>query len=315
MPSVGGSDKLYSPARIRWRNGGVASKNASFGGQTMLRGMVAAMLWLAAAGAASAQTPATVERGRYLVETVVGCGNCHTPKGPQGDLPNMALAGGFVIEEQPFTAVAPNITPDPDTGIGKWTDAQIFLAIREGKRPDGSLIGPPMPFFFYRQLADDDVRAMVAYLRTVKPIKNAVSQKSVYRIPLPPSWGPPVGEIKAPPRSDTLAYGAYLAGPLGHCLDCHTPLRPDHMLDLTKAGAGGRGFPGPWGTSVSANITPHGLADWKDSEIDRAIRTGVSKDGRKLFPPMAFSYYAGISKDDMAALIAYLRALPPSRAD
>ncbi|MGE0421504.1 MAG: c-type cytochrome [Reyranellaceae bacterium] len=282
------------------------------------RVMAALAAWLAATTMAAAQTPATVERGRYLVETIVACGNCHTPKGPQGDLPNMALAGGFVIDEKPFTAVAPNITPDPDTGIGKWTDEQLFLAIREGKRPDGSLIGPPMPYFFYRQLADDDVRAMIAYLRTVKPIRNAVTQKSVYRIKLPPAWGPPVGTIKAPPRGDRLAHGAYLAGPLGHCLECHTPLRPDFMLDLTKLGAGGQAFTGPWGTSVAANITPHkdvGLADWKDAEIERAIRTGVSKDGRKLFPPMAYPYYARIDKEDMAALIAYLRSLPPSRVE
>jgi hypothetical protein len=127
-----------------------------------------------------------------------------------------------------------------------------------------------------------------------------------------------VGEVKAPPRSDKVAYGAYLAGPMGHCMDCHTPHKPDHTLDMSKAGAGGRPFPGPWGTSVSSNITPHkegGIADWSDAEIARAIRTGVSKDGRKLFPPMAFGYYAGISNDDMAALIAYLRSLPPSRAN
>ena len=283
----------------------------------MRKGVLAAALWLAAIGAASAQTPSPVERGRYLVETVVACGNCHTPKGPQGDLPNMALAGGFTIEEAPFTAIAPNITPDPDTGIGKWTDDQLFLAIREGKRPDGSIIGPPMPFELYRGLADEDVRAMIAYLRTVKPIRNVVA-KSTYRMKLPPSWGPPVGEVKAPPRSDKVAYGAYLAGPLGHCMDCHTPHKPDHSLDMSKAGAGGRPFTGPFGTSVSANITPHkdvGIADWSDAEIARAIRTGVSKDGRKLFPPMAYGYYAGINNDDMAALIAYLRSLPPSRAN
>ena len=283
----------------------------------MLRGVLAVALWLAAAGAASAQAPGDVARGRYLVETIAACGNCHTPKGPRGDLPNMALAGGFVFEEQPFTAVAPNITPDPETGIGKWTDAQLFRAIREGKRPDGSTIGPPMPFELYRGLADDDVRAMIAYLRSVKPIRNAVA-KSTYRMPLPPAYGPPVGEVKAPPRSDKVAYGAYLAGPLGHCMDCHTPHKPDFTLDMGKAGAGGRPFTGPWGTSVSANITPHrdvGIADWSDAEIARAIRTGVSKDGRKLFPPMAYGYYAGISNDDMTALIAYLRSLPPARAN
>jgi cytochrome c553 len=276
------------------------------------------MLAMVLTGAASlAQAQPTVERGRYLVETIAACGNCHTPKGPQGELPNMALAGGFVFNEQPFTAVASNITPDPETGIGKWTDDQLFLAIREGKRPDGSLIGPPMPFALYRGLADDDVRAMIAYLRTVKPIRNAVA-KSTYRMPLPPAYGPPVGEVKAPPRSDKVAYGAYLAGPMGHCTDCHTPAKADHSPDLSKLGAGGRPFTGPWGTSVAANITPHkevGIADWSDAEIARAIRTGVSKDGRKLFPPMAYGYYAGISNDDMAALIAYLRSLPPSRAN
>lgn len=283
----------------------------------MVRG-VTMMLAMALVGVASqAQTQTTVERGRYLVETIAACGNCHTPKGPRGDLPNMALAGGFVIEEQPFTAIASNITPDPETGIGNWTDDQLFLAIREGKRPDGSLIGPPMPFELYRGLADDDVRAMIAYLRTVKPVRNAVA-KSTYRMPLPPAWGPPVGEIKAPPRSDKVAYGAYLAGPMGHCTDCHTPHKPDLSLDMSKAGAGGRPFTGPWGTSVAANITPHrdvGIADWSDAEIARAIRTGVSKDGRKLFPPMAYSYYARINNDDMAALIAYLRSLPPTRAN
>lgn len=279
---------------------------------------VTMMLAMALTGVTSlTQAQTMVERGRYLVETVAACGNCHTPKGPRGDLPNMALAGGFTIEEPPFTAIASNITPDPDTGISKWSDAQLFLAIREGKRPDGSIIGPPMPFELYRGLADDDVRAMIAYLRTVKPIRNAVA-KSTYRMPLPPAYGPPVGEMKAPPRSDKVAYGAYLAGPLGHCMDCHTPHRPDHSLDMAKAGAGGRAFSGPWGTSVSPNITPHkeaGIADWSDAEIARAIRTGVSKDGRKLFPPMAYGYYARITNDDMAALIAYLRSLPPSRAN
>lgn len=241
---------------------------------------------MAATAAAQAQT--TVERGRYLVETIAACGNCHTPKGPKGDLPNMALAGGFVIEEPPFTAIASNITPDPETGIGKWTDAQIFLAIREGKRPDGSIIGPPMPIAFYRGLADDDVKAMIAYLRSVKPAKNAVA-KSTYRMPLPPNDGPPVGEVKAPPLTDKVAFGGYLAGPLGHCMDCHTPMKPDHTLDMSKLGAGGRPFTGPWGTSVSANITPHGLGDWNDAAIARAIRSGVSKDGRKLFPPRPIS--------------------------
>src|SRR5687768_15042892 len=93
------------------------------------------------AAGATAETP--LERGRYLVESIAGCGNCHTPKGPRGvPLDEKNLAGGFVIEEPPFTAVGANITPDRETGIGGWSDAQIIRAIREGVRPDGSLIGP-----------------------------------------------------------------------------------------------------------------------------------------------------------------------------
>ncbi len=264
-----------------------------------------AALW---AGAAAAQTPA--ERGRYLVETISGCGNCHTPQGPTGPLAGRALSGGNTVEDNPgFTAIASNITPDRETGIGGWTDDQLVLAIREGKRPDGSLIGPPMPIGLYRGMADADVRAIVAYLRTVPAVHNKAA-KSTYRIKLPPAYGPPVGQVNAPPRTDKVAYGAYLAGPLGHCVECHTPMLEGGRRDTKRIGAGGQPFNGPWGTSVAANITPHGVGKWTDAQLERAIRTGVSADGRKLFPPMGFAYYAGISPDDMAALIAYLRALP-----
>src|SRR5436190_236463 len=139
----------------------------------MRLGMVAAAAVCLAAGVASAQTP--VERGRYLVESIVGCGNCHTPQGPNGPVWNRALSGGPPIEEpNVFMALPSNITPDPETGIGKWTDTQIKTAIREGKRPDGTLIGPPMPFDQYRGIADADLDAIVAYLRTVPAISNKV---------------------------------------------------------------------------------------------------------------------------------------------
>ena len=89
-----------------------------------------------------------------------------------------------------FDANAPNITPDKETGIGNWTDAQIIASIREGKRPDGTIIGPPMPIGLYPGMSDDDANAIVAYLRQVKPIRNKIPP-SVYRIPLPPAYGPP----------------------------------------------------------------------------------------------------------------------------
>ena len=264
-----------------------------------------------ASGVAGAQTP--LERGKYLVETIGACGNCHTPKGPDGrPIAAMAFAGGFVIKEPPFDAVAPNITPDRETGIGAWTDDQIVRAIREGIRPDGSVIGPPMAIELYRGLSDNDARAIVAYLRSLKPIANKVA-KSVYRMPLPPNYGPPVGRVADVPRDDKVKYGAYLAGPVGHCIECHTPLDKGHR-DYSRTGQGGHPFAGPWGVAVSRNITPHkddGLGAWSDAEIARAIRQGVRKDGARLNPPMDYASYAGISDADMAAIIAYLRALPP----
>jgi len=248
-----------------------------------------------------------LERGRYLVETLAACGNCHTPKGPNGPLQDKKFAGGDIIKHADFTAVTPNITPDPETGIGKWTDHQIFLAIREGKRPDGSLLGPAMPSRSYRNLADEDVKAMVGYLRSLSPVYNAISAKSHYDEPLPASWGPTVGRVEAPPKADTVAYGEYLAGPVARCMDCHTQRRQG---EPTRLGAGGKEFHGPWGISVSADLTPSGLGDWSDAEIERAMRTGVSRDGHKLFPPMPLAAYRNMAGDDMAALVAYLRSLP-----
>lgn len=262
-----------------------------------------------AATADAAETP--VERGRYLVETIMGCGNCHTPQGPDGPDLSKVLAGGFVIEDGPFRAVTSNITPDKATGIGGWSDEEIAIAIREGIRPDGSLIGPPMPFGFYRGIGDEDLAAVVAYLRTVPAVSNKV-EKSRYDIPLPPAWGPMVETVTAPARAVTAAYGAYLAGPLGHCLECHTPMLPTGQPDHDKLGWGGFPFNGPWGQSVSADLTPTVLGDWTDAEIVTAITTGVSRDGHRLKPPMGFAYYAGMTSDDLAALVAYLRTLPPS---
>jgi mono/diheme cytochrome c family protein len=190
-----------------------------------------------AATTARAETP--LERGRMLVEGVVACGNCHTPLDAQGQpVAGRALAGRLVEDNPAFRAVAPNITPDPETGIGRWTDAQLAKAIREGIRPDGSLIGPPMPFAFYRGLSDTDLAAIIAYLRSV-PAVTQTNEKSAYRIPLPPAYGPPVTSVTAPPESDARAYGGYLAGPLGHCLDCQTPMLENGQRDMTRPGAGG----------------------------------------------------------------------------
>src|ERR1700747_876431 len=119
-----------------------------------------ASLAILAAGVLSARAETPLERGTYLMRGIVACGNCHTPKGPQGDVPGMEFAGGVLFQEDVFTAVSPNITPDPEPGIGKWTDAQIIAAIREGKRPAGTIIGPPMPIALYRNISDEDANGL-----------------------------------------------------------------------------------------------------------------------------------------------------------
>jgi len=254
-----------------------------------------------------------LERGRYLMQSIVACGNCHTPQGPDGPQPGMELAGGMPIELPGFVAYAPNITPDAETGIGTWTDEQIVEAIRNGKRPDGTTIGPPMPIGMYRGLSDQDVKAIVAYLRSVPAVRNEVP-KSRYDFPLPDSYGPSVSHVPEPDRSDMVAYGAYLAGPAGHCIECHTPMVDGHFDLENSLGAGGLHIPGPWGLSVSANITPDvrdGIGAWTDQQIKDAITKGIRPDGSRLAPPMPYGYYANMTDADLDAIIAYLRTLKP----
>lgn len=275
----------------------------------LFRVLPVALVGILAAGAAPAET--LLERGTYLMRSIVACGNCHTPKGPKGELPGMELAGMAPMHKIPaFTANAPNITPDRETGIGGWSEAQIIAAIREGRRPDGSIIGPPMPIGLYRGLSDRDVNAIVAYLRRVPPVRIEIP-KSEYRMPLPPGYGPPVGEVPEVSRADKVAYGAYLAGPAGHCIECHSPMGPRGPDIEHQLGAGGFEFPGPWGLSVSPNITPTGLADRSDAEIRKMITQGLRPDGSRMKPPMAYGYYANITRQDLDAVIAYLRTLPP----
>jgi mono/diheme cytochrome c family protein len=229
------------------------------------------------------------------------------------DLPGMHLAGGYGFDNPVLGRwVGANITSDPETGIGRWTEAQIATAIREGKRPDGSTVGPPMPFAHLRKISDADVSAMAAYLKSVPPVRHVV-ERPEYRINLPANWGPPVSGQAGPPGGDPVLRGAYLAE-VGHCMDCHTPNRPGGGgRDWSRTGAGGRPATGLAGPVMAANITPHperGIGKWTDQQIVRAMTEGVSADGRRLLPPMPFANYAQMTPSDLADLVAYLRSLP-----
>ena len=261
-------------------------------------------------GTVAAETLA--ERGSYLVKGIGGCGNCHTARG--GPMKGVELAGGnsFGGPKAPFKSYASNITPDLETGIGSWTDGQIVTAIREGKRPDGSAIGPPMAIDFYKHMSDRDAKAIVAYMRSVKPVTNKVP-KSVYRIPL--RAGNPVGRVADLSPSNKVAYGEYQVQ-IGHCMECHTPMVKGHPDLKNRMGAGGRKFTGPWGGVIAANITPDketGIGNWTDAQIRRAITKGVRHDGSKLRPPMCYRCYDIMTEADVDAVVGYLRTLNPIR--
>lgn len=263
--------------------------------------------FVAAAGLAGADSPE--ERGEYLVRGIMGCGNCHTPLGPNGFLMEQELAGRLVEDAEPFTAYAPNITP---AGVvADWSDEELGRAIREGIRPDGSLIGPPMPFSAYRNISDEDLAAIVAFLRSMAPVENETPD-SEYRIDLPPAYGPPVESVSAPAPGVTEAYGEYLAMGLAHCMECHSPMNATGPDYASRLGAGGFEFNGPWGTSVASNLTDHpdGLAEYSDDEIKAMITQGVRPDGTQMLPPMPYPYLAQMSSEDLDAIVLYLRALP-----
>lgn len=269
-------------------------------------------LWAAmlAGVAAMAQAQTPEERGEYLVRGPAGCGNCHTPMGPDGPVADQELAGRLVEDIEIFTAIAPNLTPAGP--VADWSDAELARAIREGIRPDGSLIGPPMPFAMYRGLSDSDLDAIVAFLRTLPAVENDPGS-SEYRIPLPPTWGPPVESVADVSPDDPVAYGAYLAGPVAHCMECHTPMGPEGLMLDIALGQGGFEFHGPWGVSVAANITSHedGLASYTDDEVRAMIVDGVRPDGSPMLPPMPYGFLARMTPEDLDAIVAYLRTLPP----
>ena len=261
--------------------------------------------------ACRAETP--LRRGAYLVETVAACGICHSPVDQQGNRSGPALSGGPATLSPVFSAYPPNITSDPKTGIGGWSEAQIVDALRNGRTPDGRILRPPMPIPLYRSLSDDDVHAIAVYLKSLPPTVNQVPD-SIYRVPTPTSYGPPVQAVPDPDRTDPVAYGTYLSK-VGHCIQCHTPVGADGRRDYAnRLGAGGLSVDIAWGSRTSANITPDretGIGTWSDEQITRAISQGISADGGVLSPIMPWPYWQTMAPEDLRAIVAWLRSLKP----
>lgn len=268
-----------------------------------------------------------VEHGRYLVNSIMACGNCHTPKSPAGvPIDDKDLAGAGTSFTTPgFNATSSNITPDRQTGIGSWTDAEIKRSLTEGIRPNhGRLANVPlagiMAVSFFKALLPRDLDAVVAYLRTVKPVRYdtplPLYKKPVHHDPYPEAEK---GFTEAM-MADPVKRGAYLVT-IGHCMECHSPFEKGRF-DYSRLGKGGRkfapslvtGFPTTWKGSIARNITSHrtaGIGAWTDAEIKRAITKGISRDGRKLQAPMGFEYYSRMTEADLDAIVAYLRTVPP----
>ncbi|MGQ4275483.1 c-type cytochrome [Pseudidiomarina sp. E22-M8] len=241
-----------------------------------------------------------IKRGDYLINNVMACGHCHGKN----------LAGGIVIPEDFGDIHVPNITPHPATGIGTWSRQDIVHALRNGRRPDGSMIGMPMPIGKYKNLSDADAYAIAAYLQTIPPIEHK-TPKTNYPAGLLEGLNkvrqPLVSSVEAVDRSDHLAWGKYVATQ-AHCFSCHTPWQ---SRELT--GAGGNPLPVQRGIYIySKNITPASrVKDYSDEELEHVIRTGELPDGSILHEMMPAAFYSEMSSADMSALIAYLRSLPP----
>jgi mono/diheme cytochrome c family protein len=256
--------------------------------------------------------PQRLSRGDYVV-ALAGCKVCHTPIKdgvPDGTL---AFAGGLEVQ-LPDGGVwrAPNITPDRETGIGAWSDTQIITAIRRGIRPDASRLLPVMPYPYFHRMSDSDAKAVVTYLRSLRPIKHAVGRSEVTSMP-PVRLGEPENNVD--PVDDARGHGEYIAN-LMHCGACHTPVTGPHA---NQTFAGGVVLPVTATQQVtSANITSEidtGLGQWTEGDILAAVRTGQTPDHREIVGPMrAFMEgWARLDERDAHALAEYIKSVPPVR--
>ncbi len=265
-------------------------------------------------------TPARLTRGAYLVNNVASCMDCHSPhRWTEHDapiLPNMIAAGQdmTMLKGLPGQVVAPNISPDPETGIGSWTDDQIARAIREGVDRNGEALFPLMPYQHFRNMSDEDLASVVVYLRSLTPVhQQQPSTQLIFpvkylirTVPEPVDAPVPAPDISTPEKR-----GAYLVEVAG-CADCHTPQDSQGQPLPGMAFAGGFILEGPWGRVASANLTPDpsGIPYYDQALFIQTIRTGYVK-ARPLNQIMPWNLYRGMTDDDLAAIFAYLKTLKP----
>lgn len=264
-------------------------------------------------------TPQRLVRGKYLVDGVTACFSCHSDAdwSKPGAPPIAGREGaGHVWADQGMPwLVAPNITPDKETGAGNWSDDTLARAIREGIGHDGRALFPTMPYLSYREMADEDLASIVVYLRTVPAVRNQLPTTSM---PFPLNFlmqnmpQPVNTPVAAPDQANPVAFGGYLVK-MAACADCHTPQEQGQQLPGMQF-AGGFLLHEPKGDVVSANITPaaSGLGYYNDATFIQALRTG-KVGARPLRSSMPWSYYGRMGDEDLKAMFAYLKTIKPVR--
>jgi mono/diheme cytochrome c family protein len=274
-------------------------------------------------------TPELVARGEYLANHVAACMDCHTPRNYSrfaGPIAHDQLGAGGERFDGPNSGVpgvlfAKNITP---AALGTWTDGELLRAVATGVSKDGTPLFPLMPYANYGRLDEEDVLAILAYVRSLAPVESHVPARSldvpmnviVRTIPRPASY------VTRPSPSDRVAYGEYLVR-AASCGDCHTPMdnRGQPLPGMTFAG--GFQFRHPEGNyrSVSANITPDadsGIGQWTEEQFVSKFKGFAAPDDRVLSDAeqrqntvMPWRMYAGMTREDLSAVYAYLRTLKP----
>ncbi len=270
----------------------------------------------------------SIARGEYLYNYTLLCWTCHgsegsyTPDEPQAggrvfDLSEVGPPGGF------GNFYASNVTSDRDTGIGAWSDGELVRAIREGLDNEEHLIFVIMEAEWWKGLSDEDVLALVAYMRTFSPVVNEVptsrptfAAKALQALGIVGPQPAITSPIVAPPKGPTAEYGKYLAYHGSTCIGCHTPRNPNNgQFDLSRPFAGGLfPFPEEGFLTTGSNLTPDastGIGDWTEEQFITAMRSGLRPDGTVMYPFMPWPWFSHWSEEDLKAVWLYLRSLEP----
>ena len=264
-------------------------------------------------------TPQRLERGKYIATALSGCIYCHSPhdwKAPDTPI-EAGMEGSGAVQpyaDLPGKIVAPNLTPDKETGAGAWTDDQLARAIREGIGHDGRALFPVMPYPRFREMSDEDLASVIVYLRSLPAVHHELPTTEIifpvkYLIrSVPEPLTSPVSDIG--PEAGPVKYGSHLVN-LAGCTDCHTSQiqgQPVAGMDF----AGGQPFPGPWPMVASANITPDGtgISGYTADSFVQVIRTGAV-NGQALSAIMPTMIYKNLADADLKAMFAYLRTVKP----